>query len=174
MRVTPTGDMLLSIPHRKKWDLLFMQRLMQKWKILQKRVSSKKQIKRIDQWRVCIYWTYTPLSSLPDDLTKYLKTRCHKDAAIIADEISEQIWTPYNYLRIKQLKSKWWSCSSLQNININIDLIHLDPKFLRYVVIHEACHLVHKHHQQSFWNLVEQFSPMYRTIRKELNNIQLI
>ena len=31
-----------------------------------------------------------------------------------------------------------------------------------YVVIHEVCHLIHRHHRRSFWELVKSLDPNYK------------
>lgn len=69
---------------------------------------------------------------------------------------------------VKKLKSRWGSCSSKGVITISSELIKLDPKFTRYVITHELCHLKHHNHGKEFYLLLAELLPDYKSIRKEL------
>jgi predicted metal-dependent hydrolase len=53
----------------------------------------------------------------------------------------------------------------------NINVVHLPTKYIRYVVVHEVCHLKHKNHSDKFWAEVENFLPDYKQTKKELKKI---
>ncbi|HHG83846.1 MAG TPA: DUF45 domain-containing protein, partial [Bacteroidetes bacterium] len=53
------------------------------------------------------------------------------------DHWSEECKLDFNQLRIKDLKSKWGSCSSKRNINLNWQLVFLEEELIDYVIIHE-------------------------------------
>lgn len=71
-------------------------------------------------------------------------------------------------VRVKELKYAWGSCSSNQNISINLNLATKDEKAIEYVVLHEMCHLIHMNHSKSFWDLVERNMPQYKEYKKLL------
>ena len=73
-----------------------------------------------------------------------------------------------NQVRIKSMRTRWGSCSSLKNLNFAWTLICLSMDLIDYVVIHELCHLKHMNHSSSFWNLVASFCPQYKRCRSEL------
>ena len=73
-------------------------------------------------------------------------------------------------VRVKNLKSRWGSCSSCGDINLNWKLILTHPDILDYVVVHELCHLVHHDHSAAFWNLVGSVLPDYRERRRRLRD----
>jgi len=79
----------------------------------------------------------------------------------------------FNQLRVKRLKTRWGSCSSLKNINLNIQLIHHPLSLIDYVIVHELAHLVHMNHSKRFWKLVAQYYPEYKSAHAQLAKISL-
>ncbi|HOB84161.1 MAG TPA: SprT family zinc-dependent metalloprotease [Bacteroidales bacterium] len=71
-------------------------------------------------------------------------------------------------LTIRQLKSRWGSCSSKGKITLNSELIKLDPVLIDYVIVHELCHLKHHNHGYDFHKLLGELIPEYKSLRKEL------
>lgn len=78
----------------------------------------------------------------------------------------------YNRLVVKDLRSKWGSCSSLRNINLNWQLILLEDALIDYVVIHELMHLHEMNHSPAFWAWVGKYCPNYPSMRKKLKEQQ--
>ena len=78
----------------------------------------------------------------------------------------------FNRLRVKDLKSKWGSCSSLQNINLNWQLVFLEETLIDYVIVHELMHLREMNHSPAFWNWVGKYYPGYKAARKKLKDKQ--
>jgi predicted metal-dependent hydrolase len=70
------------------------------------------------------------------------------------------------YIRLQ--RSKWASCSSSGNLSFNLRMIALPPRLIGYVVLHELLHLKYPRHDREFWGRVEEFSPDYREMEKEL------
>lgn len=68
-------------------------------------------------------------------------------------------------LALKTQKSRWGSCSTQNNININWLLILAPPEILEYVVVHELCHIREKNHSAQFWALVAEHLPHYQQQR---------
>lgn len=67
-----------------------------------------------------------------------------------------------NRIHIKDQKTRWGSCSSKKNVNLNWRLILAPQEVMDYVIIHELCHLIEMNHSRAFWELVESICPDYR------------
>ena len=72
-----------------------------------------------------------------------------------------------NKIRIKDIKYAWGSCSINKNITINQKLISYSEQAIRYVILHELCHLKYMNHSKEFWNLVQRYMPEYKQVKKE-------
>lgn len=62
-------------------------------------------------------------------------------------------------IQIRAQRSRWGSCSSSRTVSLNLCLLFQDPVLVRYLLIHELCHLRHMNHSARFWSLVDRFAP---------------
>lgn len=68
----------------------------------------------------------------------------------------------FSKITLKFNSSNWGSCSSKSNLNFSTRLLFAPSDTIRYVIIHELCHLYEMNHSQRFWNLVAQHCPDYK------------
>ena len=92
----------------------------------------------------------------------------------IFPELIKQTNLVPNKIRIRNIKYAWGSCSSNKNITINLKLVDKSEEEIKYVVLHELCHLKYMNHSDKFWNLVEKYMPNYKEIRKQLKHFPKI
>ena len=70
-------------------------------------------------------------------------------------ELATRYGFTYNKVTIKHNSTNWGSCSTRNNINLNLNIVRL-PHILRdYVLLHELCHLRHHDHGHAFHLLLE-------------------
>lgn len=87
-------------------------------------------------------------------------------------ELSEKHGFKYQNISIKNTKTRWGSCSSTNNINLNLHLMRVPEQLIDYVILHELVHTVVKNHGEKFWLLLEQVYPGARKADKEMNNFR--
>ena len=71
-------------------------------------------------------------------------------------------------IHVRTQRTRWGSCSPRGTISLNASLLFLQPEVVRYLLIHELCHLRHLDHSTRYWRCVERFEPEYRTLDKRL------
>ncbi|MDP2362390.1 MAG: SprT family zinc-dependent metalloprotease [Ignavibacteria bacterium] len=79
----------------------------------------------------------------------------------------------YNLLSLKNIKSRWGSCSRKNNINLSIHLMRLPDLLIDYVILHELVHTVHHNHSVRFWNLLDDVTGGAKLLDKELRKFRI-
>jgi predicted metal-dependent hydrolase len=80
----------------------------------------------------------------------------------------------YKSVDVKQLKSRWGSCSSRQEIVLNLFLMQLPWHLIDYVLLHELTHTKVMRHGEPFWAELAQYLPNAKGLRSEINTYQPI
>lgn len=75
----------------------------------------------------------------------------------------------YKAIFIKNLKTRWGSCSAVNNINLNLHLMRLPSELIDYVLVHELQHIRVKNHSAKFWDGLEILLPGAKILDKKLN-----
>ena len=78
------------------------------------------------------------------------------------DIISKSLDLNIKALKISNSYSYWGSCNSAGIIHLNWRLIFAPTKILKYIIVHELCHLKEFNHTKNFWMLVKRFCPDYK------------
>ncbi len=74
----------------------------------------------------------------------------------------------YRDLTVKNLSSRWGSCSGRNNINLNLHLIRLPYELIDYVILHELAHTREKNHSERFWKYLTSLMPEALELNKKL------
>lgn len=85
------------------------------------------------------------------------------------DQLAVQHGFTYRSVGVKQLKSRWGSCSSRQEIILNLYLMQLPWYLIDYVLMHELTHTKVMRHGPPFWQELEQHLPNAKGLSKEIN-----
>lgn len=87
--------------------------------------------------------------------------------------LAEKFGFQHNKVFLKNQKTLWGSCSSKNNININIHVMRLPQHLLDYILIHELAHTVQKNHGKDFWKLVDQCVGSGKLLARELKGYSI-
>lgn len=75
---------------------------------------------------------------------------------------------------IRMQKSRWGSCSSAGNLNLNLKLYALPTHLMDYVVVHELAHLKVLNHSPAFWSEVAAYYPAYQNAEADLRRFWVV
>ncbi|HYM48451.1 MAG TPA: YgjP-like metallopeptidase domain-containing protein, partial [Burkholderiaceae bacterium] len=103
-------------------------------------------------------------------LLKWLARQAHEHLAPQLQALGEQFDLRYRRVYLRRQRTRWGSCSRHKTIALNIKLLFLPPPLVRYVLVHELCHLAHMNHSARFWSLVEQLHPGARADDRALRD----
>jgi len=87
--------------------------------------------------------------------------------------LAEQYGFVFNKLSIRNQRSRWGSCSSFNNINLNIKLVKLPEELINYVLLHELVHTTIKNHSKAFWIELDYYVGDAKKLDKKLKKIKL-
>jgi hypothetical protein len=198
-KVQGDGSLLFSIPQRCKHNQTMFNSLLQQGEKLYQRHAQRPQLQKWDTEGVYLFgervaWEeLQPCSSAgfpvastglansaslffsgsPKAKEKFFKTQLQEYANEWLEMFTQQLGVSCTSLSIRKASSRWGSCSHDGKIMLNLVLVHLPTKYTQYIIAHEVAHLVHKHHQKSFWELVGKLYPGYQAVRKELRKLRI-
>ncbi len=112
-------------------------------------------------------WLAQPLR-LQKLLRDAFKHAALEDAQRILDEEAARLGVEYDGPRIADQKTLWGSCTAQGLISLSWRLVMAPPAVLRYVAVHELCHVRHHDHGERFWKLVARQMPGFETHRRWL------
>ncbi len=153
-----SGDFLVSVRKPKHITYIQLQDLMSKniqvvTKLLEK-ARKRPQIK--------LETTHEEYKKTKDDVHEFFRYHVER----------ENMYYNFVYenISIKKQKTRWGSCSSNKSLSLNFNISKLPLHLMRYVIVHELCHLKEMNHSKRFWDLVAIADPDYKLHNKELKN----
>lgn len=87
-------------------------------------------------------------------------------------ELAKEHNFQFNKISIRNQRTRWGSCSSKNNISLNMKLLHLPQHLIDYILLHELVHTKVKNHSKDFWNELETVVPNARTVDEQLREYQ--
>jgi predicted metal-dependent hydrolase len=87
---------------------------------------------------------------------------------LLVGKYSTELHVNVNKVYFKRMKTRWGSCSSKNNVNMNIYMMYLPSNLIEYVVFHEIAHLLEMGHNKRFWNIISEKFPDYRRMEDDL------
>lgn len=76
-------------------------------------------------------------------------------------------------VQVRLQRTRWGSCSNSGTVSLNAALMFLEPPVVRYLLIHELCHLIALNHSRKFWAAVARHEPDYEALDRRLTEAWL-
>ena len=111
---------------------------------------------------------------IKDVIIQVLRSEAKEYLPKQTQKLAQKFGFSYNTVYIKNHKTLWGSCSSKNNINLNLHLMRLPKYLIDYVIIHELCHTKEKNHGTEFWKLVDKIVGNGKKLSKELRAFSYI
>lgn len=132
-----------------------------------KRISEKELEKIIEKKSDWIEKNLEKTSQKQEKPALYTEEQFKKIVENNANELINTTGLIPRKIRIRDIKYAWGSCSNNKNITINKKLISYSELAIRYVILHELCHLKYMNHSKEFWSLVQKYMPEYKKAKAE-------
>lgn len=132
-------------------------------------IISKFETVKLEKNQCVVYAQDT--SHVPAILDQFALAQCKQIFLPVVQEIYEKMQKDYNLtypvIKIRKMKTRWGSCMPAKHqITLNQRLIHYDPQFLEYVVLHEFAHFIQPNHSKQFYYVIEKYMPDYKQASK--------
>ncbi len=88
-------------------------------------------------------------------------------------ELAKQYAFTYNKILIRNQRTRWGSCSSRNNISLNIKLAQLPGRLIDYIILHELLHTRIKSHSRNFWAELSRLTGDARALSAEVKSYHL-
>lgn len=85
------------------------------------------------------------------------------------DELARRHGFSYNKVYVRNQKTRWGSCSTENNINLNVNLIRLPAELRDYTILHELVHTRIKDHGPRFWEELGRYVKRPHELDKRLD-----
>lgn len=103
-------------------------------------------------------------------LKRWLKQKAESVLKSRLLQLAERVGFSFTLCAVRDMSSRWGSCSSQKKITLATNLIFLPAPLIDHVLLHELCHLKYMSHGKRFWQLLERFDPNARTHNRQLRN----
>lgn len=90
------------------------------------------------------------------------------------NHLADKYGFKYNRVFIKNQKTRWGSCSTKNNINLNVNLVRLPQELIDYTILHELVHTRVKNHSQRFWDQMDLLLGDAKKVDKKLRAYEFL
>ncbi len=108
-------------------------------------------------------------------LQRWYRRCLREQLPAIVEKWEPKVGVQVEEVRIKKMKTRWGTCNiGAKRIWLNLELAKKSVTSLEYIVVHEMVHILERHHNERFRNLMDKLMPQWRLRREELNRAPLV
>jgi predicted metal-dependent hydrolase len=143
----------------------------QSWRVEYKATRSSSVGARSDQpGRIIVAGAIDEVAACHAALRRWLARHATNALSPWLANLSQQTGLRYTDLAIKNQRTRWGSCSTTGRISLNCKLLFLSRESVRYVLLHELCHLLEPNHSERFWMFLRQQEPMADALHGDMRD----
>lgn len=104
--------------------------------------------------RIVVYGAVSDVEACHAALRRWLARHATKALPPWLQRVATQCGPTPTDISIKNQRTRWGSCARSGRISLNCKLLFLPRELVRYVMVHEICHLLEANHSGHFWAYV--------------------
>lgn len=101
--------------------------------------------------RIVVYGAVSDVEACNAALRRWLARHATKALPPWLERVAAQCGHTPTDISIKNQRTRWGSCARSGRISLNCKLLFLPRELVRYVMVHEICHLLEANHSGHFW-----------------------
>ena len=107
-------------------------------------------------------------------LNEWYRSELKKELENLVSKWEKKIGVKLNRWEVKKMKTKWGSCNiEAKNIWFNLELAKVPIECIEYIVVHEMVHLLERHHNNRFKELLGKYLSDWERRKKLLSSCML-
>ena len=101
--------------------------------------------------RIVVYGAVSEVGACHAALRRWVARQAAEILPPWLDRVSNQCGPKPAGVSIKNQRTRWGSCARSGRVTLNCKLLFLPRELVRYVMVHEICHLLEPNHSSRFW-----------------------
>jgi len=146
MRIAPSGDLVVLIPHWVK--------------------PESQQVQHFIADALTKLGSYLPA-------TKPTANYDSESIRALVQTWASRMGVKPKRVQMRTMYRKWGSCSSRGTITLNTALYYLPEHLVEYVIVHELAHMFVFDHSPAFWAKVGEYLTDYKALESELDQYRV-
>ena len=107
-------------------------------------------------------------------LHEWYRQRLREQVPQLLAEWEPKVGVSVARVGIKKMKTLWGSCNAeARRVWLNLELAKKPVVCVEYILVHEMVHILQRHHDDRFRELMDGLMPSWKTFREELNRTPL-
>ncbi|MDR1431767.1 MAG: M48 family metallopeptidase [Propionibacteriaceae bacterium] len=137
-------------------------------------VEGKPKVRVLGERIVLAMPTGATLAQRQKTMEKWYRERFLQEIEAIRPQLQRQVGREAAQVAVRWMKTRWGSCNvRTGRINLNLELVKRERRFLRATFTHELCHLIAPGHGQLFQAQMDRCCPEWRMLRKQSRSVQI-